>query len=278
MSSVPASEQAANPFQALSLKTIGRILPALAGITFLLIWEFVVRVFQVSKFIVPPPSLVFVTLFDQRGELFSALLLTAAVTLTAFFFAIVSGVVLGILLTQNAVIERTFWPYAVTMQVTPMVAIAPLIIIWVGLDRVWLAMLIMAWMIAFFPMLSNTAVGIKSVDHGLRNVFELYGASRWKRLRYLQLPSALPYILAGARISAGLSLVGAVVAEFMAGSGSTTGLAYEIIESGSMFDIARMFAALVLLSAFGLLVWYLTASVQRLLLRHWHESELKQEN
>ncbi len=278
MSSVPASEQAANSFQSLSLNAIGRILPALAGIAFLLIWEFVVRIFQVSKFIVPPPSLVFVSLFDQRGELFSALLLTAAVTLTAFFLAIVSGVVLGILLTQNAVIERTFWPYAVTMQVTPMVAIAPLIIIWVGLDRVWLAMLIMAWMIAFFPMLSNTAVGIKSVDHGLRNVFELYGASRWKRLRYLQLPSALPYILAGARISAGLSLIGAVVAEFMAGSGSTTGLAYEIIESGSMFDIARMFAALVLLSAFGLLVWYLTAGVQRLLLRHWHESELKQEN
>jgi NitT/TauT family transport system permease protein len=133
-------------------------------------------------------------------------------------------------------------------------------------------------MVAFFPMLSNTAIGMKSADHGLRNVFALYTASRWKRLRYLQLPSALPFILAGARISAGLSVIGAVVAEFMAGSGSARGLAYAIVESGSMFNIARMFAALVLLAAFGLSIWYVTITVQRLLLRHWHESELKQEN
>lgn len=260
------------------MKLIGWILPPLGGLVFLCGWEFLVGWMEVSRFILPPPSLIVETLYSQRADLFGALMLTAGITVTAFLCAIVSGVFFGILLTQNAIIEKTFWPYAVAMQVTPMIAIAPLIIIWVGLDRVWLAMLIMAWMIAFFPMLSNTAVGIKSVDHGLRNVFSLYGASRWKRLRHLQLPSALPYILAGARISAGLSLVGAVVAEFMAGSGSANGLAYEIIESGAMFDIARMFAALLLLSAFGLTLWYLTATVQRLLLSHWHESEIRQEN
>lgn len=260
------------------LDIIGKVLPPLGGVVFLCGWEFLVRWLDVSRFILPPPSLIVETLFTQRADLFSALLLTAGITVTAFIAAIVSGVFFGILLTQNAIVEKTFWPYAVAMQVTPMIAIAPLIIIWVGLDRVWLAMLVMAWMIAFFPMLSNTAVGIKSVDHGLRNVFSLYGTSRWKRLRYLQLPSALPYILAGARISAGLSLVGAVVAEFMAGSGSANGLAYEIIESGAMFDIARMFAALLLLSCFGLFMWYVTAGVQRILLSHWHESELKQEN
>jgi NitT/TauT family transport system permease protein len=260
------------------LMTIGRLLPALAGLIFLLGWEAAVRYFQVSKFIVPPPSLIIATLVEQRAELFGALMFTAAITLTAFLLAVVSGVVLGVLLTRNAIIERTFWPYAVTMQVTPMIAIAPIIIIWVGLDRVWLAMLIMAWMVAFFPMLSNTAIGMKSADHGLRNVFALYGASRWKYLRYLQLPSALPFILAGARISSGLSVIGAVVAEFMAGSGAARGLAYAIVESGAMFNIARMFAALMLLSAFGLSIWYGTTAVQRLLLRHWHESELRQEN
>lgn len=260
------------------LNIIGWVLPPLGGVVFLCGWEFLVKWLEISRFILPPPSLIVETLIAQRADLFSALLLTAGITVTAFVAAIISGVFFGILLTQNAIVEKTFWPYAVAMQVTPMIAIAPLIIIWVGLDRVWLAMLIMAWMIAFFPMLSNTAVGIKSVDHGLRNVFSLYGASRWRRLRYLQLPSALPYILAGARISAGLSLVGAVVAEFMAGSGSANGLAYEIIESGAMFDIARMFAALLLLSSFGLFLWYVTATVQRVLLSHWHESELKQEN
>jgi NitT/TauT family transport system permease protein len=271
--SLEVEEQAAT-----GLRSIGWLLPPLAGLLFLLGWEGVVRYYQVSKFILPPPSLIVATLVEQRTELFSALLFTAIITLSAFALAIASGVVLGVLLTQNWTIERTFWPYAVTVQVTPMIAIAPLIIIWVGLDRVWLAMLIMAWMVAFFPMLSNTAIGMKSADHGLRNVFALYDASRWKQLRYLQFPSALPFILAGARISAGLSVIGAVVAEFMAGSGSAKGLAYAIVESGAMFNIPRMFAALMLLSAFGLSIWYVTALVQRLLLRHWHESELRQEN
>jgi NitT/TauT family transport system permease protein len=260
------------------LVSFGGVLPPLAGAAFLLGWEGIVRYFNVSKFILPPPSMIIATLVDQRADLFGALVFTAIITLSAFFFAILSGVVLGVLLTQNWTIERTFWPYAVTMQVTPMIAIAPLIVIWVGLDRVWLAMLIMAWMVAFFPMLSNTAIGMKSADHGLRNVFALYGSSRWKRLRFLQFPSALPFILAGARISAGLSVIGAVVAEFMAGSGSAKGLAYAIVESGAMLNIPRMFAALMLLSAFGLSIWYATASVQRLLLRRWHESELIQEN
>jgi NitT/TauT family transport system permease protein len=139
-------------------------------------------------------------------------------------------------------------------------------------------MLILAWLVAFFPMLSNTAVGMKSADHGLRNVFELYEASRWKRFRYLQFPAALPYILAGARISAGLSVIGAVVAEFVAGSGGSRGLAFMIVESGTLLNIPRMFAALFTLSIFGMAIWYLNAVIQRLLLRRWHESELKQEN
>jgi len=254
------------------------ILPIAAGFVFLAAWHAIVTIYQVPKFLVPSPVLIVETMITDAPALLRALRFTAIVTLSAFFLAVVSGIAVGVLLAQNRTLEMTLWPYAVVMQVTPVIAIAPLVIIWVGLDRVWLALLILAWLVAFFPMLSNTALGMKSTDHGLRNVFELYGASRWKYFRYLQLPSALPYILGGARISAGLSVIGAVVAEFQAGTGSATGLAWTIVESGSLLNVPRMFAALFLLSAFGLSIWYLTTFLQRLWLRRWHESELQREN
>lgn len=254
------------------------LLPAAGGLSFLVAWEGLVAAFSVSRFILPPPSAILATLWTDRAALAEALSFTAAITLAAFLLALLSGVTLGVLLTQNRTIERTFWPYAVMMQVTPVIAIAPIIVIWTGLDRVWLALLILAWLVAFFPILSNTAAGMKSVDHGLRNLFDLNGASRWKRFRLLQLPGALPYILAGARISAGLSVIGAIVAEFVAGSGASTGLAWVIVESGSLLNVPRMFAALVLLSAFGISIWLVMAAVQTALLRRWHESEVTREN
>jgi NitT/TauT family transport system permease protein len=254
------------------------LLPASGGVAFLLAWEGLVTWLGVSRFILPPPSAILATLWTDRASLGEALLFTATITLAAFTLALVSGVALGVLLTQNRTIERTFWPYAVMMQVTPVIAIAPIIVIWTGLDRVWLALLILAWLVAFFPILSNTAAGMKSVDHGLRNLFDLNGASRWKRFRLLQLPGAMPYILAGARISAGLSVIGAIVAEFVAGSGASTGLAWVIVESGSLLNVPRMFAALVLLSGFGISIWLVMAAAQTALLRRWHESEVQREN
>ena len=220
----------------------------------------------------------FLALWQDGPELLHALAFTAAITLSAFLLALASGVMLGVALTQNRRIERMLWPYAVALQVTPMVAIAPLVVIWVGLSRAWLALLVLAWVVAFFPILSNTVLGMKSADHGLKNVFTLYRASRWQRFCHLQLPAALPYIIAGMRVSAGLSVIGAVVAEFVAGSGGTTGLAWVITQSGSMLDIARMFAALVVLTAFGLAMNMATGLIQRLLLGAWHESAIEQEN
>jgi NitT/TauT family transport system permease protein len=254
------------------------LLPLGVGLAFLLAWEWLVRANNVPKFVLPPPSLIVQTLIQDMPVLLKALRFTAAITLGAFCLALVSGLALGVLLTQSRPVEKALWPYAVILQVTPMVAIAPLIVIWVGLDRAWLALLIMAWIVAFFPILSNTAIGLKSVDHGLRNVFELYGASPWKRFCHLQLPAALPYILGGVRISAGLAVIGAIVAEFVAGSGSVTGLAWSIVEAGGSLNIPRMFAALLMLSAFGIAIWYLTAFVQWLLLHRWHESESSREN
>ena len=279
---IPATQErttaAVKPRSEFWEKVTDSALPVLAGVIFIGAWEFLVHALKVSKFILPPPSAIATTFVNERWAIWQALQYTAAITIGAFVAAVVTGVIFGVLLTSHRRVENTFWPYAVTMQVTPVIAIAPLVIIWVGLDRVWLSMLILAWLVAFFPMLSNTAVGMKSADHGLRHVFELYEASRWKRFRYLQLPAALPYILAGARISAGRSVIGAVVAEFVAGSGGSRGLAFMIVESGTLLNIPRMFAALFTLSIFGMSIWYVNTLIQRLLLQRWHESELKQEN
>jgi NitT/TauT family transport system permease protein len=253
-------------------------LPLLAGVLFFGGWELLVQRLGISRFVLPPPSLIARTLVTDAPVLWAALGFTAAITLSAFALAVISGIVFGVILTQSRPLEMALWPYAVILQVTPAMAIAPLILIWVGLDRVWLALLLLAWIIAFFPILSNTAQGLRSADHGLRNVFALYGSSRWKVFRHLLLPSALPYILAGVRISAGLSLIGAIVAEYVAGSGGATGLAWTIVEAGGALNVPRMFAALFMLSAFGIVIWYAMALLQWWLLHRWHESEVRQEN
>ncbi len=259
-------------------QTLDVLFPLFAGIIFLVVWQFLVTYLRIAPYVLPPPSAIIGSLWQNRYDLFRALGNTAFVTLTAFMLALLSGIGFGTLLTQNRTLERTLWPYAVALQVTPIVAIAPLVIIWVGLSRVWLALLILSWLVAFFPVLSNTVVGIKSADHGHRNLFKLYGASRWQRFRYLDFPGALPFILTGARISAGLSVIGAVVAEFVAGSGTSTGLAWTIIQSGNMLDIPRMFAALALLSVFGILIWVVMTRVQEYLLNRWHDSEVRYDN
>lgn len=248
---------------------------AAAGAFFLITWELLVHMLDVSKFILPAPSMIAVSLYENFGYLMHSLLYTAAITMFAFVAAVVSGILGGLLLTQHKDIERMLWPYAIALQVTPMVAIAPLVIIWVGLDRVWLGLMILAWLVAFFPMLANTVTGMKSADRGLQDVMTLYQATRWQRFRHLQLPTALPFILTGARISSSLAVIGGVVAEFVAGSGASTGLAWVIVESGSLLDVPRMFAALFVLSAFGLTIWYLTSVVQSKLLSKWHESEMR---
>ena len=259
-------------------RLLDRWLPLLAGLAFLVGWEGGVRALHIAPYVLPAPTLILLSFLANWQDLLRALGNTALVTISAFFLAMISGVAVGTLVTMSRTVERIVWPYAVALQVTPVIAIAPLIIIWVGLARVWLALLILSWLVAFFPVLSNTVIGIKSVDHGLQNLFTLYRATRWQRLRYLQFPAALPFILSGARISSGLSVIGAVVAEFVAGSGTSTGLAWTIVQSGNMLDVPRMFAALMLLSGFGIAIWHIMTSLQTMLLGHWHESETKNEN
>lgn len=253
------------------------LIPALVGIGFLLLWEFLVRFYGIAEFVLPAPSRIAASLVDNFGTLMASLWVTLSITLTAFFLAVVGGVGLAILFSQSRMVEMALFPYAVILQVTPVVAIAPLILIWVGFDRVHLALLILAWIVAFFPILSNTTLGLRSADHNLRDLFRLYGASRWQVLSELLLPSALPYMLAGMKISGGLALIGAVVAEFVAGSGTSTGLAWRIIEAGNRLEIPKMFAALLLLSTLGIVIFFGLSWLEYRLLHRWHESALKRE-
>lgn len=252
------------------------VAPVLMGFFMLVLWEGLVRAMAIPSYILPGPILVAKTLVSDWGTLWPALLVTLRITLEALVAAVVVGVSLALLFSLSRWIELSLFPYAIILQVTPIVAIAPLIIAWV--DDVNVSLLICAWLVAFFPILSNTVLGLRSVDRNLLDLFELYGASRWRMLMDLRLPAALPYFLGGLRISGGLALIGAVVAEFVAGSGGReSGLAYRILESGYQLKIPRMFAALVLISLAGIAIYLLLALFSHLLLRRWHESALSEE-
>jgi NitT/TauT family transport system permease protein len=272
MSDEPTPERAlpALPGAAAWMRVVA---PTAIAFLFLGAWEAVVRVNGIPHYILPGPLLVGQTLLKDWGTLSTSLLITLKITFMALSVAAVLGLALAVLFAQSRIIEMSLFPFAVILQVTPIVAIAPLIIIWV--NDVTLSLLICAWIVAFFPILSNTTVGLNSADHNLIDLFRLYRASRWQVLVRLLLPSALPYFLAGLRISGGLALIGAIVAEFVAGTGgSASGLAYRILEAGYQLQIPRMFAALVLVSGTGIAIFLALTLLSHLLLRKWHESAM----
>ena len=263
--------------RAIRFEKIGRwTLPVIVLIIALIIWDRIVAWNEIPHYILPGPLLVFQTLIADWAMLFEALLATVQITLMALAVAVIGGVGLAVLFTQSRLVEMSFYPYAVILQVTPIVAIAPLIFIYV--DSRIAGLLLCAWLVAFFPVLSNTTLGLNSADHNLRDLFRIYGATRWQKLRYLQLPSALPYFLGGLRIAGGLSLIGAVVAEYVAGTGGLkSGLAFRILEAGYRLNIPRMFAALILIAVTGVIIFAGLSFLSHLLLRKWHESAIKRE-
>jgi NitT/TauT family transport system permease protein len=255
------------------IRTLLPIVVLAAGIT---AWDLVVRINDIPPYVLPGPGLVFKTLIDDWNILSQSLLTTLWTTLEGFVAAAVGGIALALLFNQSKWLEYSLLPYAIILQVTPVIAIAPLLLIYLPQQT---AVIVCAWIVAFFPVLSNTTLGLNSVDRNLAGLFQLYGASRAQTLRYLKLPAALPYMLGGLRIAGGLSLIGAVVAEIAAGSaGAGSGLAYRIAESSYRLNIPRMFAALLLLSAAGIVIYMLLALASHLLLRRWHESALGKEN
>ena len=255
--------------------TLRVALPIAVLVAGLLLWQLVVSAFAIPPFVLPGPWLVFTTLISDAGLLFQSLLVTLSITAAGFLLAAVGGIALALAFNQWRLVEVSLYPYAVILQVTPIVAIAPLLLIYLPQP---LAVLACAWIVAFFPVLANTSLGLNSVDHNLIALFELYKASRWQMLWDLKLPAALPQMLAGLRIAGGLSLIGAVVAEIAAGSaGAGSGLAYRIVESGYRLNIPRMFAALLLLSATGVAIYFALSAVSHRVLRRWHESAVERE-
>ncbi len=275
---VPAAAEDAAPAVSLSGERVLRVIVPLVMLAALVgLWAWYVQAYNIPKYILPSPALVAQSLVNDWPILGAALLVTLKITFAALAIALVGGVVLAVLLVQSKWIELAISPYMVILQVTPIVAIAPLILIYAPSTQV--ALLVCAWIVAFFPVLSNTTQGLKSTDHNLLNLFELYGASPIQTLFLLKLPAALPYFLAGLRIAGGLALIAAVVAEFAAGSaGAGSGLAFRLLESQYRLNIPRLFAALLLLCATGVAIYGATSLISHLMLRRWHESAIRREN
>ncbi len=244
--------------------------PVLVFMAVLAGWEAYVRAMNVPAYILPSPSLVLETLLTDRATLVPALLVTLKTTFAALAAAVLGGVGLAILFTQWKWVERSFLPFAIVLQVTPIVAIAPLLLIYLEAPA---AVLVCAFLVAFFPILSNTALGLASADRNLVDLFKFYRATRWQTLRHLRLPAALPYFLGGLRIGGGLALIGAIVAELAAGNaGKGAGLAFRIAEAGYRLNIPRMFAALALISATGIAIFAALSVLSSYLLGRWHDS------
>jgi NitT/TauT family transport system permease protein len=252
------------------------LLPVIVAAATTATWELLVQIFDIQPYVLPGPVVVLKTLITDWDVLSQSLLTTLLTTFEGFIAASVGGILLALLFNLSRVVEYSLFPYAVVLQVTPVIAIAPLLLIYLPQQT---AVVVCAFIVGFFPVLSNATLGLNSVDRNLAGLFQLYGASKLQTLRLLKLPSALPYILGGLRIAGGLSLIGAVVAEIAAGTaGAGSGLAYRIAESGYRLNIPRMFAALVLLSLAGIVIYAVLALTSHLALRRWHESALGKDN
>ena len=251
--------------------------PLLVFVAALATWEWRVHALGISPLVLATPSEIWTAFFEHWDVLGPALLFTVRITAAAFVLATVAGVGLAVLFSQSRLIEYALYPFAVVLQVTPVVAIAPLLLIWIGYDNVGEVLVVLAWIISFFTVLSNTITGLRSADHNLIDLMKLYGASRWQVLWRLQLPGALPYILTGMKISGGLALIGAVTAEFVAGSGTDLGLGWVITLANRNLDTAQEFAALALLSILGIAILFAMTALEWALLHRWHESAVKKE-
>ncbi len=278
----PATEQGIDIEELARLRArkrekIGRwVMPLLIMGAALILWDRICVWNEIPPYILPRPWLVMTTLWDDAAILLPALLVTLKITFLSLLLAVTGGVGLAVLFAQSRWVEMSLFPFAIILQVTPIVAIFPLINIYV--DNQTAKLLLCAWIVAFFPILSNTTLGLNSVDRNLLDYFKLNGASRWQTLWHLRLPASMPYFLGGLKIAGGLALIGAVVAEFVAGAaGQESGLASRIIEAGYRLKIPRLFAALLLISLTGILIFITLSAISHMILRRWHESAIERE-
>jgi NitT/TauT family transport system permease protein len=250
--------------------------PLVVGIILVVVWQSACDAWDVPKYLFPKPTDIVLSFAQNWPDLLHDLWSTLKVTIMAFVAAVVIGTLIAFLFVQSKLIELSLLPYAVLLQVTPIAAVAPLIIILVKDTTV--ALTLCATVIAIFPIISNTTIGLRSVDTGLAAYFRMNKAGRTATLWRLRIPGALPFFLAGLRISSGLALVGAVVAEFVAGTGgNSAGLAYAIMQASFQLDIPLMFAGLLMITVTGVILFALMVMLEQALLGQWHESRLEVE-
>ncbi|CAN5336274.1 ABC transporter permease [soil metagenome] len=250
------------------MKRLIDALPPLLLIAVLLaVWEASCRLLAVPTYFLPPPSAVAVALVQRAPVLAGSALQTFWMALQALVVATVLGGGLAIGVSLSDAAERAVRPLAIAIQVTPIVAIAPLVVIWAGLDNAELAVVALAAAVAFFPVFSGVLAGLKSADPDLERLFDLYGAGRAQRLLRLRLPASLPFALEGLRVAAGQAIIGAVIAEFVSGSGAAQGLAWRLLEAGNRLRTAELLAALVWLAALGLMLNAGVAAIRARILR-----------
>ena len=245
-------------------------------IVLIITWETVCKVFQIQRFLLPAPTDVVEAWIENRESLLGALLSTFLSALIGFGAAIVVGMSIALLMSQSKILERSIFPYAVLLQTIPIVAIAPLIVIWFGAGMP--AVVVIAFLISLFPIITNTTAGLVSTDHNLVAMFELYNASWWQRMVKLKFPAALPYIMTGLRISSGLAVIGAIVGEFIAGIGGLRGgIGYVITSAAAQIKMPYLFAAALTSSILGIAIFILVSFISTRFLRHWHESAIRRE-
>ena len=232
-------------------------------------WELAVRAMGVPAYFLPPPSGVAAALVENLPSLMAAAWITLSTALIALVIASFVAIAIAIIIGLNPILEAAVRPLASVLQVTPVVAIAPLVLIWAGIDHPERAIIALAVLVAFFPIFSGAVTGLRAADPDLERLFDLYGAGRWSRVMRLRLPSAVPFLLEGHKVGAGLAIIGAVVAEFGAGSGGVRGLAWQILDAGNKLQTARMIAALVVLGLMGVVLHGLLDRAERAGLKWW---------
>lgn len=251
------------------IEYLNSLLPTILLLLIFAIWEFLVEIKEIPSYILPAPTFIFQTLISDWSILFPSMINTLEIALVGFALAGLGGIALALFLSYSKNLQNAFLPLAVILQVTPIIAISPLIIIYV--ESTYIALLICVWLVAFFPVLTNAIFGLNTINTELIDLFRLYNATKFKTLLYLRIPSAIPSIVAGLKIAAGLSLIGAIVAEFAAGSGgSNSGLAFRILEAGYRLNISRMFACLVLLAIIGIIFHKSLEIISQLVLKKWN--------
>jgi NitT/TauT family transport system permease protein len=250
--------------------------PVGAFVVFVVLWQLAVTLLQVPRYLLPTPADIATSAMSHVSDLLVALTSTFMSALLGFGMSVLVGVIAALIMAQNKLLERSIYPYAIMLQTIPIVAIAPLIVIWVGAGMP--AVVIISFLISLFPIISNTTAGLTSTDHNLMSMFDLYNANFVQRMIKLKLPFALPYVMTGLRISSGLAVIGAIVGEFIAGIGGLRGgLGYVIISAANRLDMAYLFASALTSSLLGIIIFIGISLVTNRFLRHWHESAVRRE-